>query len=434
MKEEHKLIRQQTANNTAVKRLSQVCKVFEFKLDKSHISKEKRSYLNSLFLESKWLYNDILSSGKSFKYDTKTHIVSALDKDGNKVEKELKHLSSQMRQEIRKRLGTSIKSLSTKKKQNKKVGKLKFKRVVNSVPLIQYGSTYRISNNYLTLQGYKKAFKIMGLKQLSKLVEEDLDIQNIFDKKNTLIDITNANLIRKNNEYYIKITLFLDKKPKVSTNNSIGLDFGIKDNITDNFGKKYNPLFPEPKKLKKAYRKLNKAKKGSKNRYKAKIKLNKLYNHNTNKKKDYKNKFVSALVNNYDYICIQDEQIHNWAKSKMKGWGRRIQHSIMGGIISELKTHSETLVVDRFFASTKLCPNCGIFNKLDLKDRIYSCKCGYSKDRDTHSANNIRIEGLKKIDKGLINTMPVEKLEAFLKPQGFKEHISKKQETGSPCL
>jgi putative transposase len=274
----------------------------------------------------------------------------------------------------------------------------------------------------------------MGLKQLSTLVEEDVDIQNIFDKKNTLIDVTNANLIRKNNEFYIKITLFLDKKPKVSTNNSIGLDFGIKDNITDNFGKKYNPSFPEPKQLKKVSRRLNKAKKGSNNRYKIKLKLNKLYDHNTNKKKDYKNKFVSALVNNYDHICIQDEQIHNWAKSHMKGWGRRIQHSIMGGIISELKNHSETLVVDRFFASTKLCPNCGIFNKLDLKDRIYSCECGYSRDRDTHSANNIRIEGLKKIGKGLINTMPVEKLEAFLKPQGFKEQISKKQETGSPCL
>jgi transposase len=103
----------------------------------------------------------------------------------------------------------------------------------------------------------------------------------------------------------------------------------------------------------------------------------------------------------------------------------------MGGIISELKNHSETHIVDRFFASTKLCPNCGIFNKPDLKDRIYSCKCGYSIDRDTHSANNILNKGLEKIGKGLINTMPVEKLEDFLKPEGFKKQISKKQEAPS---
>jgi transposase len=75
-------------------------------------------------------------------------------------------------------------------------------------------------------------------------------------------------------------------------------------------------------------------------------------------------------------------------------FGKQIQQSILGGIISELKNHSRTSIVNRYFPSTKLCPKCGNLNKLSLSDRIYNCDCGYSKDRDIHSANNILIESI----------------------------------------
>ena len=41
-----------------------------------------------------------------------------------------------------------------------------------------------------------------------------------------------------------------------------------------------------------------------------------------------------------------------------------------------------------------MCPKCGIKNKLELKDRVYECKCGYKEDRDIHAAKNIELEGL----------------------------------------
>ena len=75
-----------------------------------------------------------------------------------------------------------------------------------------------------------------------------------------------------------------------------------------------------------------------------------------------------------------------------------------------------------------MCPSCGVLNKLSLEDRLFVCECGYMKDRDTHSANNILIEGLKKIGMEHINTMPVEKLEDFVKSYDFREHTSMKQE------
>ena len=79
----------------------------------------------------------------------------------------------------------------------------------------------------------------------------------------------------------------------------------------------------------------------------------------------------------------------------MKGWGKKIQHSIMGGIKSKIKSLETSIIVDKFFPSTQLCPKCGCLNKHSLDKRVYSCQCGYSFDRDTHSAINILIEGLK---------------------------------------
>jgi transposase len=379
---------------TKEKRKSQVCKVYELKFDKSHLSKEKLVYLNQLFLEAKWLYNSILSSEDIFKFDVKNKKVIVMDKDKNKIEKELKVLSSQMRQAVHQKINYAVKALSAKKKKGKQkeVGRLKFKSQINSIVLNQFGITYRIENEkYVLIQGFKKHFKVLGFKQIPKNAE-----------------FANATLVRKCGEYYLKLTCFLPRERKKVVNKSIGLDFGIKDSVITSEGEKYFFNFPETKQLKKESRKMNRKVKGSSNRYKQKFKLQKEYNKISNKKKDCKNKFVSKLVNNNDVVVIQKEQIHNWAKSKMKGFGRRIQHSIMGGIISDLSKKSETVIIDRFFPSTKLCPECGCLNKIGLSDRLYVCGCGYIQDRDTHSAINILNQGLKQIGMGHINTMPVE--------------------------
>jgi putative transposase len=379
---------------TKEKRKSQVCKVYELKFDKSHLSKEKLVYLNQLFLEAKWLYNSILSSEDIFKFDVKNKKVVVLDKDKNKIERELKVLSSQMRQAVHQKIGYAVKALSTKKKKGKQkeVGRLKFKSQINSIVLNQFGITYRIENEkYIFIQGFKKHFKVLGFKQIPENAE-----------------FANATLVRKCSEYYLKLTCFLPQERKKVVNKSIGLDFGIKDSVITSEGYKYFFNFPETKQLKKESRKMNKKVKGSSNRYKQKLKLQKEYNKISNKKKDCKNKFVSKLVNDNDIVVIQNEQIHNWAKSKMKGFGRRVQHSIMGGIISDLSKKSETVIIDRFFPSTKLCPECGCLNKIGLSDRVYVCGCGYIQDRDIHSAINILNQGLKQIGMEHINTMPVE--------------------------
>jgi transposase len=402
----------QSLQQTREKRKSQICKVYELKFDKSKLSKEKLNFLNMLFVEAKWLYNYQLASNNIFEFSDKIKEVEVLNKDKQIEKKELKYLSSQMKQSLIKRIKQNIINLSKSKKKGNIIGRLKFKSRINSIPLKQFKHTYDIINNKtIRLQGFKKHFKILGFNQTPINTE-----------------FANATLVRKCNNYYLKITCFLPKKEKVKTYKNIGLDFGIKDNIVDSKGNKYNFQFLETDKLKKASRKLQKAKLGSNNRYKLKNKLAKEYEKIFNKKKDAKNKFISKLVNENDVICIQDEQIHNWAKSKMKGFGRRIQFGIMGGIIFDLKKKSETVVIDKFFPSTKLCPSCGALNKHNLEERIYNCECGYSQDRDIHSAKNILNQGLKQISMEYRNTMLVEKMSDLKETFVSDKQFSMKQE------
>lgn len=45
---------------------------------------------------------------------------------------------------------------------------------------------------------------------------------------------------------------------------------------------------------------------------------------------------------------------------------------------------------DRWYASTRLCPQCGALNgAMTLADRVFNCGCGHRADRDTNAATNL---------------------------------------------
>lgn len=50
-----------TLAQTKAKRKSQQCKVFDLKINESKLSKSQKEDLKMQFVESKWLYNDILA-------------------------------------------------------------------------------------------------------------------------------------------------------------------------------------------------------------------------------------------------------------------------------------------------------------------------------------------------------------------------------------
>ena len=66
-----------------------------------------------------------------------------------------------------------------------------------------------------------------------------------------------------------------------------------------------------------------------------------------------------------------------------------MQHSCLGLVKAKLKALPQTIVLDKWIPTTKWCPNCGQKHDVSLDERTYVCECGYSEDRDVHSAKNM---------------------------------------------
>ena len=312
--EKNKLIGDQR-RLTAVKRKSQVCKSFKFKVLRSSLTSLQKEQLKMYFVESKWIYNYLLSHQDGL-FDIKTKYkelvnITHLDKDKNKVNVTISHVTSSIKQELIQTICNEIKGLSVLKKKGHDVGKLKFKSEINSINLKQYGNTHSIRGNRFKIQGIKQPIRVSGLKQISKY-------------KN--IDFANAKLLYDGYDYYIALTCYIDNEPEQNIeykNDIIGLDFGVKTTITTSNGDKVTVLVRESDTLKKLQHKLARQEKGSNSWYKTKSLIRKQYTHLNNKKNDFANKIVHKLLTENKIIVMQDEQISNWKTDMI---AEKVQH------------------------------------------------------------------------------------------------------------
>ena len=179
------------------RRKSQVCAVYKVKIDESHLSKKQSEQLKLLFVESKWLYNDILNWSENNNindFDTKTKFVNVLNKNKEIEIRELKTIGSQMKQAIHTGIISAIKTLSTLKKKGHRVGRLKYISEYTSINLKQFGTTYQILNNkYMKVQNISNKIRVNGLDQF-------INIPNI--------EYANAKILNTPTGYYIAITTY----------------------------------------------------------------------------------------------------------------------------------------------------------------------------------------------------------------------------------
>ena len=376
---------------TKEKRKSQTCRVYEVKIDKSHLNSESKQHLNMLFLEAKWLYNHILSQEDVFNldFDDKIKELPVMVKDIFEI-RPLNYLSSQMKQSLIQRTQDNIKGLHKRKENGYKVGKLKYKSLVRSIPLKQYGNTYEIiDKDYVRIQGIKQKIRVRGFKQIP-----------------TGSDIANGMLICKHGDYFLCVTTYQTREKKPVPKGQLGIDFGLDRQMTLTSGIGIQYSIPITKRLRRLYRRLSKQEKYSKNWYKTIIKINKEYANINNIKKDIKCKIVSHLKDNNGIVCFQDENLKGWQRI----WGRKILSTAIGGIIRTLKAKVHTPVeVDRMFPSTKTCSDCGNIQEMPLDQRIYICdKCDNVMDRDYNSSRGILNEGLRQIGAVRTELTPVE--------------------------
>jgi len=377
----------QTLKQTKEKRKLQTPKVFMLKLQ--NLSKTDLQTLERLFLEAKWFYNYIIADVKT-RLNRKSEKLKEVEiKTPNGFEKrELKTLGSQIKQGIIERIRNNLNALERAKEKGLNVGRLNFKSDFSNIPLKQYGITYKIdfNRNRIKIQGIKKKFRVLGLHQIPKNAE-----------------IANAYLIKKPSGYYLYVVCYLWKEEVLKEIKEkqfsipVGIDLGIKDQLTLTTGEKIKWYIPETKRLKRLQKILARKKKGSKNYLKVKKLIQKEWEYIKNKRRDIQNKVIGYLKR-FPFIAVQKDDIKSWHEGL---FGKQIQNTGIGGITARLKSLATFIPVEfvsKYEPTTQTCSRCGYRQKLELCERIFECpKCGLRIDRDLNSAWNILKRGLEQL-------------------------------------
>lgn len=274
--------------------------------------------------------------------------------------------------------------------------KFKAKGVKDSYKTNNAVSTYKEKvYNSIELDLEKRLIKLPKLKWVK--------IKGYRNKESINGRIRSAVIRRDAERYYVSILVEEDVyKPMFTPQSIIGIDLGIKDLIVTSHNEKIKNIIKDrSKRLKGLQRALARCKAGSKNRYKIKLKIQRLWQKIRNARKHLIHDITNKLIKENDIIVCEDLDVksmykdHNIAKS--------LNSNPLGEIIRVLKYKAEwnnkkLIQIDRYYPSSQECSVCGFQNKelKNLSIRKYECPmCHTRHDRDFNASVNIMFEGLK---------------------------------------
>lgn len=276
----------------------------------------------------------------------------------------------------------------------------------------KFKSKHNLKQSYRTPYDSGKADilddKHIKLPKLGSVKTKHFDMSEVYKIFNIAVEKT------RTNKYYASICIETEVQPLPRTGKQVGFDLGLIDLLIGSdrtrierpkFDYLYkDKLAKEQRKLSKMRTKLERAKLNldeCKNYQKQKYRVAKLYEHVANRAKDFNHKLSRKLVEEYDFIAMENLNIEGMRKN------HHLAYSIADVRWYQLSNFirykclwygKEFKQVDRFYASSKICSCCGTYHKdlvNSLSVREWTCPdCGTYHDRDVNAARNILIQAL----------------------------------------
>jgi len=357
-------------------------KTFKYRL---YPSKAQRKRLDSTLETCRRFYNDCLAERKE-TYEKEKRTIGKFEqmkrvKQIKVTNPYAKGIHSHTLQVVVSDLDKAFQSFFRRIKSGEKQGYPRFKgrNRFDSFGLKELGNGFKIDGRRLKLSGIGR----VAVRWHRKMEGE----------------VKTVRVVRNAGQWFACFACEVEAQLLPATGKSIGIDVGISSLLTTSDGDKVeNPKWyrVDQAKLRVVQRRVSRRKKGSNRRRKAVVLLQRQHEKTKNRRKDFLNKVVCALIAANDMIAIEDLRIRNMvhnrhlSKSIMDaGWGYLRQRLE----VKAVEAGRQVIAVEPAYTS-KSCSDCGtVFEDLKLSDRRVSCDCGLSLDRDHNAALNILRRG-----------------------------------------
>ena len=356
----------------------------------------QRELIEKTFGCTRYVYNNFLAERKN-KYEeskTKVHVYEQLKKLTDlKREKEwLREIDSCALQASVYNLDNAFQGFF----HGKGYPKFRAKGVHESFRTNNTLSTYK-NKKYETIRiDFNK--RIITLPKL-----KEVKFRGYRTTKEMVGKIKSATISKDANKYFVSILVEVPFiKYSINPTSIVGLDLGIKDFIVTSNGEKLkNEVKVNEKRLKGLQKGLARCKPGSKNRYKLKLKIQRLYLKIRNARKHMIYKLANNILKENDIVAVESldvksmYQVHKIAK--------HLKNIPISEFIRVLKYKSnwlgkKVIEINKYYPSSQCCNRCDYKNEevKDLSVRKWTCpRCGLIHDRDINASENIMFEGLK---------------------------------------
>lgn len=359
-----------------------VRKSFQFRLNPT---KKQERLLQAQLVECNWLYNQLLEQRKLGYEELDMSLTKYQQLMFLPIMKEdrpsLEIVHSQVLQNIVDRLDKAFQSFFRRTKTGEKPGFPRFRGIHRYNSFCYPQSGFSVQNKHLKLS------KIGCIR-----IKMHREIQGVIK----------TCTIRKNaaGAWDVSLSCEVDVVPLPINEEAVGIDVGIKQFAVLSSGEEIpNPRFfsHAEKALAKAQRKLSKEKKGTKERQKRGKIIAKIHEKIRNQRRDFCHKASRKIVNDFQYICIEDLNIKkmvegsNFAKSIVDvSWNQFRQYLTYKAEEAGRKIG----LVDPAYTS-QACSRCGHLQVKALSERWHLCsQCSYSASRDFNASRNILALGL----------------------------------------